>query len=66
MRDRRVSQTDFRYLRERRGTSQGKGILAADESTGSMDKRMASIGIENNEENRRKYRQVRERVTVER
>jgi len=38
--------------------AQGKGILAADESTGSMDKRMASIGIENNEENRRKYRQM--------
>lgn len=42
---------------------QGKGILAADESTGSMDKRMQSIGCENNEENRRKYRQVR--ITVE-
>ncbi|CAJ0943007.1 unnamed protein product, partial [Mesorhabditis belari] len=36
----------------------GKGILAADESTGSMDKRMASIGLENTEENRRKYRQT--------
>ncbi|KRX83052.1 Fructose-bisphosphate aldolase 1 [Trichinella sp. T6] len=36
----------------------GKGILAADESTGSMAKRLAPIGLENNEENRRKYRQV--------
>ncbi|CAJ0572826.1 unnamed protein product, partial [Mesorhabditis spiculigera] len=36
----------------------GKGILAADESTGSMEKRLASIGLENNEENRRKYRQT--------
>ena len=36
----------------------GKGILAADESTGSMEKRMQSIGLENTEENRRKYRQL--------
>lgn len=36
----------------------GKGILAADESPGSMAKRLAPIGLENTEENRRKYRQV--------
>jgi fructose-bisphosphate aldolase class I len=36
----------------------GKGILAADESTGSMAKRLGPIGMENVEENRRKYRQV--------
>lgn len=36
----------------------GKGILAADESTGSMEKRLQSIGLENTEENRRKYRQL--------
>jgi len=36
----------------------GKGILAADESTGSMVKRMASINCENTEENRRQYRQL--------
>lgn len=36
----------------------GKGILAADESTGSMEKKMASIGLPNTEENRRKYRQL--------
>ncbi|VDM82224.1 unnamed protein product [Strongylus vulgaris] len=36
----------------------GKGLLAADESTGSMEKRLKSIGVENNEENRRKYRQL--------
>lgn len=34
----------------------GKGILAADESNGTIGKRFASIGIENNEENRRNYR----------
>jgi len=36
----------------------GKGILAADESTGTIGKRFDSIGVENVEENRRKYRQL--------
>jgi fructose-bisphosphate aldolase class I len=36
----------------------GKGILAADESTGSMAKRLNSINLENTEENRRLYRQL--------
>lgn len=36
----------------------GKGILAADESTGTMGKRLAGIGVENIEENRRLYRQL--------
>ncbi|XP_074160645.1 fructose-bisphosphate aldolase A isoform X4 [Sminthopsis crassicaudata] len=36
----------------------GKGILAADESTGSIAKRLQSIGTENTEENRRLYRQL--------
>ncbi|EDO37672.1 predicted protein [Nematostella vectensis] len=36
----------------------GKGILAADESTGTMGKRLANIGVENTEENRRLYRQL--------
>ena len=31
----------------------GRGILAADESTGTFGKRMASIGVENSETNRR-------------
>ncbi|GAV03460.1 hypothetical protein RvY_13880-2 [Ramazzottius varieornatus] len=35
----------------------GKGILAADESTGSIAKRLQSINVENTEENRRLYRQ---------
>jgi fructose-bisphosphate aldolase class I len=34
----------------------GKGILAADESTGTIKKRFDSIGIENTEDNRRAYR----------
>ncbi len=36
----------------------GKGILAADESTGTIQKRFASIGVENTEENRRAYREM--------
>lgn len=36
----------------------GKGILAADESTGTIGKRFAGIGVENNEENRRAYREL--------
>ncbi|XP_066064958.1 fructose-bisphosphate aldolase A [Chamaea fasciata] len=38
--------------------SPGKGILAADESTGSIAKRLSSVGAENTEENRRWYRQL--------
>lgn len=34
----------------------GKGLLAADESTSTIEKRFASIGVENTEENRRAYR----------
>uniref|UniRef100_A0A0K8RK68 Fructose-bisphosphate aldolase n=1 Tax=Ixodes ricinus TaxID=34613 RepID=A0A0K8RK68_IXORI len=36
----------------------GKGILAADESTSTMGKRLQGIGVENTEENRRQYRQL--------
>lgn len=36
----------------------GKGILAADESTGTIGQRFAKISVENNEVNRRKYRQL--------
>lgn len=36
----------------------GKGILAADESTGTIGKRFAAIGVENNEPNRRAYREL--------
>jgi fructose-bisphosphate aldolase class I len=34
----------------------GTGLLAADESTGTIGKRFAAIGVENSEENRRAYR----------
>lgn len=36
----------------------GKGILAADESEGSMAKRLSPIGLDNTPENRRIYRQI--------
>ena len=36
----------------------GKGILAADESTGTIGQRFDKIQVENNEENRRKYREL--------
>jgi fructose-bisphosphate aldolase class I len=36
----------------------GKGILAADESSGTIKKRFDSIGVESTEDNRRAYRQM--------
>ena len=36
----------------------GRGILAADESTGTIGKRFDSISVENTEENRRAYRDM--------
>ncbi|XP_036612660.1 fructose-bisphosphate aldolase A-like [Trichosurus vulpecula] len=36
----------------------GKGILVLDESLCAMDKRFSCLGIENTEENRRRYRQL--------
>jgi fructose-bisphosphate aldolase class I len=35
-----------------------RGILAADESTGTIKKRFDGIGVENTEDNRRRYRQL--------
>jgi fructose-bisphosphate aldolase class I len=36
----------------------GKGLLAADESTGTIQKRFDKIGVTNTEENRRDYREM--------
>ena len=36
----------------------GKGILAADESTGTIGKRFDAIQVENNVDNRRAYREL--------
>ncbi|HEU0162058.1 MAG TPA: class I fructose-bisphosphate aldolase [Rhizomicrobium sp.] len=42
----------------RKMVAPGKGILAADESTGTIQKRFDKIGVENNEGNRRDYREM--------
>src|SRR5256714_9321970 len=38
--------------------AEGKGILAADESTGTIKKRFDSIGVESTEDTRRAYREL--------
>ena len=38
--------------------AKGTGILAADESTGTMDKRLASVGVECTEKNRLNFREA--------
>src|SRR5436305_9076023 len=38
--------------------AEGKGILAADESDGTIKKRFDSIGVESTEDNRRAYREL--------
>ncbi len=38
--------------------SPGKGILAADESSGTIEKRFDQIGVDSTEQNRRAYRQL--------
>jgi len=42
----------------RKMVAPGKGILAADESTGTIQKRFDKIGVANTEENRRDYREM--------
>jgi fructose-bisphosphate aldolase, class I len=41
----------------------GKGILAADESTGTIKRRFEAIGVDNTEDNRRDYRELLFRST---
>ena len=38
--------------------AKGKGILAADESTGTMTKRLASVNIESTPKSRLKFREI--------
>ena len=38
--------------------AKGKGILAADESTGTMDKRLTSVGVECSDKNRLNFREA--------
>jgi fructose-bisphosphate aldolase class I len=51
---------DFRKLEETAAAivAEGKGILAADESEGTIKKRFDSIDVESTEENRRAYRDL--------
>jgi fructose-bisphosphate aldolase class I len=42
----------------------GKGLLAADESTGTIQKRFDKIGVQNTEDNRRDYREFLFRTEV--
>jgi fructose-bisphosphate aldolase class I len=42
----------------RKMVAPGKGLLAADESTGTIQKRFDKIGVQNTEENRRDYREL--------
>src|ERR1700744_5256741 len=42
----------------RKMVAPGKGLLAADESTGTIKKRFDKIGVENTEANRRAYREL--------
>src|SRR5438128_11690645 len=42
----------------RRLVAPGKGILAADESSPTIEKRLKSIGVASTEENRRAYREI--------
>ena len=42
----------------RRIVENGKGILAADESTGTIGLRLSNVNVENNEENRMNYRKL--------
>src|ERR1700741_628666 len=46
------------YETARALVAEGKGILAADESDGTIKKRFDSIGVDSTEENRRAYRDL--------
>src|SRR5215216_6440693 len=56
----RRSEMDIRKLEEaaRELVAPGKGILAADESFGTIGKRFEAVGIESSEESRRAYREM--------
>jgi fructose-bisphosphate aldolase class I len=50
--------SDALHATARELVATSKGILAADESTGTIKKRLDSIGVESTEANRRSYRQL--------
>jgi hypothetical protein len=59
-----LSMSLEKYSDELRATAtamvaEGKGLLACDESTGTVGSRLESIGLENNEDNRREVRRIK-------
>ncbi len=52
-----MAQNDLHHI-ARALVADGKGILAADESDGTIKKRFDSIGVESTEDNRRAYRDL--------
>src|SRR5262249_27540155 len=55
---RRSMETDDLENVARKLVAPGKGILAADESSGTIEKRLKTINVPSTEENRRMYRQI--------
>jgi fructose-bisphosphate aldolase class I len=55
---RQIVATDELHATARALVAPGKGILAADESDGTIKKRFDSIGVESTEEHRRAYREL--------
>src|SRR6266403_1867422 len=51
-------KTDDLETVARKLVAPGKGILAADESSGTIEKRLKSINVPSTEDNRRAYREV--------
>ncbi|WP_416897988.1 MAG: class I fructose-bisphosphate aldolase [Minwuia sp.] len=52
-----MSDRDLKAIAEKI-VADGRGVLAADESTGTIKKRFDQIGVDNTEENRRDYREM--------
>lgn len=58
MKDKSLDRTQTLVETAQALVAPGKGILAADESTGTIKKRLNGIGVESTEANRRAYRQL--------
>lgn len=56
--DREIARMDDLWSTAEQLMADGKGILAADESTGTIARRFEAIGVENTEEQRRAYRDL--------
>jgi fructose-bisphosphate aldolase, class I len=52
------TNTEELHATARQLVAEGKGILAADESTGTITKRLNKVGVESTEENRRSWREL--------